>query len=64
MFSPDDALVLTGESVMRGQSSGRLLFFDSKTFEKSHEIEVSESVCNNSEPSCSFFVNLSLEVFM
>lgn len=45
MFSPDDALVLTGESVMKGQSSGRLLFYDSKTFEKSHEIEVSDSVC-------------------
>lgn len=45
MFSPDDALVLTGESVMKGESSGRLLFYDAKTFEKSHEIEVTDSVC-------------------
>lgn len=44
MFSPDDALVLTGESVLKGQSTGRLLFFDAKTFEKSHEIEVGDSV--------------------
>lgn len=44
MFSPDDALVLTGESVLKGQATGRLLFYDAKTFEKSHEIEVGDSV--------------------
>lgn len=43
MFSPDDALVLTGESVLKGQSTGRLLFYDAKTFEKAHEIEVGDS---------------------
>lgn len=43
MFSPDDALVLTGESVMKGESNGRLLFYDAKTFEKSHEIDVTDS---------------------
>lgn len=42
-FSPDDAMILTGESLRRGETSGRVLFFDSKTFETVNEISVTDS---------------------
>lgn len=42
-FSPDDALILTGESVKRMQASGRLLFYNSKTFDKVTEMAVTDS---------------------
>lgn len=42
-FSPDDALILTGESVQRTQTCGRLLFYNSKTFEKVTEMAVTDS---------------------
>lgn len=42
-FSPDDALILTGESIKRMQTSGRLLFYNSKTFDKVTEISVTDS---------------------
>ncbi|XP_067010851.2 WD repeat-containing protein 70 [Anabrus simplex] len=43
MFSPDDSMVLTGESIQREQKSGRLLFYDVKTFKKVNEISVTDS---------------------
>lgn len=43
MFSPDDSMVITGESLMRGQKAGRVLFYNTKTFELVHHIEVTNS---------------------
>lgn len=43
MFSPDDSMVITGESLMKKDESGRVLFFNTKTFELVHEIEVTNS---------------------
>ncbi|XP_037965751.2 gastrulation defective protein 1 homolog [Plutella xylostella] len=42
-FSPDDAMVFTGESLQKGQDVGRLLFYNTKTFKKVTQIEVSKS---------------------
>lgn len=42
-FSPDDAMVFTGESLQRNQEVGRLIFYNTKTFEKVTEIGVSKS---------------------
>ncbi|PSN55116.1 Gastrulation defective protein 1 [Blattella germanica] len=42
-FSPDDGIILTGESIKRGETSGRLLFFNTKTFETVNEITVTDS---------------------
>ncbi|KAK7793199.1 hypothetical protein R5R35_012840 [Gryllus longicercus] len=42
-FSPDDSIIFTGESVKKGQDTGRLLFYDVNTFEKLHEIPVTDS---------------------
>lgn len=42
-FSPDDTMILTGESVKRGQTCGRLLFYNSKTFDKVTEMTVTDS---------------------
>lgn len=42
-FSPDDAMILTGESIKRGQNSGRLHFYNSKTFDKITEMDVTDS---------------------
>ncbi|KAG6457113.1 hypothetical protein O3G_MSEX010117 [Manduca sexta] len=42
-FSPDDTMVFTGESLQRGQDVGRLLFFNTKTFDKVTSIDVTES---------------------
>jgi WD40 repeat protein len=42
-FSPDDSMILTGESVKRGQTYGRLLFYNSKTFDKVTEMTVTDS---------------------
>ncbi|XP_063369601.1 gastrulation defective protein 1 homolog [Cydia amplana] len=42
-FSPDDAMIFTGESLQRNQDVGRLIFYNTKTFEKVTEIGVSKS---------------------
>ncbi|XP_063388231.1 gastrulation defective protein 1 homolog [Cydia fagiglandana] len=42
-FSPDDAMVFTGESLQRNQDVGRLIFYNTKTFDKVTEIGVSKS---------------------
>ncbi|GBP49765.1 Gastrulation defective protein 1 homolog [Eumeta japonica] len=42
-FSPDDALVFTGESLQKGQDVGRLLFYNVKTFEKVTHLDVTDS---------------------
>lgn len=43
MFSPDDSIIITGESLAKGQAAGRCLFYDSKTFDLVHTIEVTDS---------------------
>lgn len=43
LFSPDDSMVVTGESLARGQKMGRCLFYDTKNFELVHEIPVTNS---------------------
>ena len=43
MFSPDDSMVITGESLMEKDETGRVLFFNTKTFQLVHEIEVTNS---------------------
>lgn len=43
MFSPDDLMIVTGESLNKGQTTGRVLFYDSKTFELIREIPVTNS---------------------
>ncbi|XP_013193892.2 gastrulation defective protein 1 homolog [Amyelois transitella] len=42
-FSPDDTMVFTGESLQRGQDVGRLLFYNTKTFELVTCIDVTKS---------------------
>lgn len=42
-FSPDDSMVFTAESLQKGQDIGRLLFYNTKTFEKVTQIEVAKS---------------------
>lgn len=43
MFSPDDSMIVTGESLNKGETIGRVLFFDSKTFDLVREIPVTNS---------------------
>ncbi|XP_075226341.1 gastrulation defective protein 1 homolog [Lycorma delicatula] len=43
MFSPDDSLVITGQSLKRNEKEGKLLFFNSKTLDKVKEITVTDS---------------------
>lgn len=43
MFSPDDSIIVTGESLNKGITTGRLLFYDSKTFDLVREIPVTNS---------------------
>lgn len=43
MFSPEDGYIVTGESLAKGQSAGRLLFYDVKTFNLVKEIPVTDS---------------------
>lgn len=42
-FSPDDSMIITGESLQKGQESGRLLFYDVTTFKIINEISVTNS---------------------
>jgi len=43
MFSPDDSMIVTGESLNKGETTGRVLFYDSKTFDLVREIPVTNS---------------------
>ena len=43
LFSPNDKLVVTGTSMNRGESSGKMLMYDRDTFELKHEMEVGPS---------------------
>ena len=43
MFSPDDSMIVTGESLSKGKTTGRVLFYDSKTFDLVREIPVTSS---------------------
>lgn len=42
-FSPNDSMVLTGESLKPGQATGRLLFFDTVSFSKVNEVTITNS---------------------
>ncbi|XP_045141191.1 WD repeat-containing protein 70 [Echinops telfairi] len=42
-FSPDDQLIVTGTSVQRGRGSGKLVFFDRKTFQRAYEIDITDA---------------------
>ena len=42
-FSPDDKMVITGTSMDRGDTSGKLLFFEKDTFDKVSEMEIGNS---------------------
>nr|CAG4641550.1 EOG090X0364 [Eurycercus lamellatus] len=39
-FSPNDRLVVTGTSFQKGESGGKIAFFDRNTFERVHDIDV------------------------
>lgn len=43
MFSPDDSMIITGESLQKGQTHGRILFYDKSNFEVVNEIKVTNS---------------------
>ncbi|XP_077284006.1 gastrulation defective protein 1 homolog [Arctopsyche grandis] len=43
MFSPDDSMVVTGESLKKNRKFGRVLFYDTTSFNLVSEIEVAES---------------------
>lgn len=47
-FSPDDKLLITGTSVKKDEGNGKLAFFDRMSFEKVHEIEVTNAVSSAS----------------
>lgn len=42
-FSPDDRLVLTGTSVKKEEGNGKLVFFDRTSFQRVHEVEVTNA---------------------
>ncbi|XP_053692867.1 gastrulation defective protein 1 homolog [Sabethes cyaneus] len=42
-FSPDDTMILTGESLPKGQKLSNLYFFDTKTFETVSKIPITDS---------------------
>lgn len=42
-FSPDDSLIVTGESLEKGKSTANLYFYDTKTFECINAIPVTDS---------------------
>lgn len=43
IFSPDDSLIVTGQSMKRGESQGKLLFYDRKDLKKVKEMFVADS---------------------
>lgn len=42
-FSPDDSIILTGESMAKDKTSSNILFYDSKTFDMVNTIPVTDS---------------------
>ncbi|CAB3372342.1 Hypothetical predicted protein [Cloeon dipterum] len=42
-FSPNDSMVMTGVSMRKGETEGKLMFYDKNTFEKVHELVVTNS---------------------
>uniref|UniRef100_A0A452RRD7 WD repeat-containing protein 70 n=1 Tax=Ursus americanus TaxID=9643 RepID=A0A452RRD7_URSAM len=42
-FSPDDKLIVTGTSVQRGCGSGKLVFFERRTFQRVYEIDITDA---------------------
>ncbi|XP_061590150.1 WD repeat-containing protein 70 [Cololabis saira] len=42
-FSPDDKLLVTGTSVKKDEGNGKLVFFDRVSFQKVHEVEVTNA---------------------
>lgn len=42
-FSPDDRMIVTATSMEKGESSGKLVFFNRDTFERVSEIEIGKS---------------------
>ncbi|KAF6357732.1 WD repeat domain 70 [Rhinolophus ferrumequinum] len=42
-FSPDDKLLVTGTSVQRGCGSGKLVFFERRTFQRVYEIDITDA---------------------
>lgn len=42
-FSPDDTIIVTGESLKRGETNGKMLFYDTKTLNKIKEVVVTDS---------------------
>ena len=42
-FSPDDRMVVTGTSMAKNETSGRLIFFRKDTFEKVSDLEINQS---------------------
>ncbi|XP_029024081.1 WD repeat-containing protein 70 [Betta splendens] len=42
-FSPDDRLLVTGTSVKKDEGNGKLVFFDRSSFQRVHEIEVTNA---------------------
>lgn len=43
MFNPDDSILITGESLSKNQNTGRILFYDTKTFDLINGINVTNS---------------------
>lgn len=43
IFSPDNSMVVTGASLQKGETMGKLHFFETKTFNKVHEMDVVDS---------------------
>lgn len=39
-FSPNDRLILTGTSFQKGETGGKLVFFDRASFEKVYDIDI------------------------
>lgn len=43
LFSPDDSMAVTGQSLEKGQTTGHLLFYDTLTFDRINSIDVTDS---------------------
>ena len=43
VFSPNDRLLMTGTSFQKGESGGKLVFFDRQTFNRVYDIEVAKT---------------------
>lgn len=47
LFSPDDQLIVTGISLDRGDTEGKLVFLHRNNLQKASELVVSKSVSNS-----------------